>query len=227
MSLDASELTGLGSVPTGAQAPSTGGSGITQLTGGVTAGPGSGSQAATVVTVPASAMPALTGDVTTVAGAVATTIGAGKVSNSMLANMAAHTFKGRNTNSTGAPEDVTLAQQSVLLSILGAQWKTGADIVFSAGAATITPVADKCSLYIVRAGSLIANSTLTITNAVEPYLAVFVLRLDVSSFTLRIINSAATELFPASAPTVPVLRSAFCSSGTGIWVPYDTRWIQV
>jgi hypothetical protein len=36
-------------------------------------------------TVPAARMPALTGDVTTTAGAVATTIGAGKVTNSMLA----------------------------------------------------------------------------------------------------------------------------------------------
>lgn len=58
--------------------------------------------------VAASQMPALTGDVTTSAGAVATTIGANKVANSQLAQMAAHTYKGNNTGSTANAADITM-----------------------------------------------------------------------------------------------------------------------
>src|SRR5258705_287302 len=63
-------------------------------------------------------MPALTGDVTTVAGAVATTISANAVSttaiaanavtNAKLATMAAWTFKVNNTSGVAAPTDVTI-----------------------------------------------------------------------------------------------------------------------
>lgn len=58
--------------------------GITQLTGDVTAGPGSGSQVATIA--------------------------ANAVTNSKLAQMPAHTFKGNNTASTADPIDLTQAQ---------------------------------------------------------------------------------------------------------------------
>jgi hypothetical protein len=63
--------------------------GITQLTGDVVAGPGSGSQAATIAN--------------------------DAVTNAKLANMAAHTFKARKTNSTGDPEDATATEATALL----------------------------------------------------------------------------------------------------------------
>ncbi len=82
--------------------------GITALTGGVTAS-GSGSVVATVVT-----NANLTGDVTSSGNA--TTIGANKVSNSMLAQVATATFKGRTTAATGNVEDLTATQATALLN---------------------------------------------------------------------------------------------------------------
>jgi len=66
-------------------------------------------------TLPAGRMPALTGDVTTSAGAVATTIANDAVSNAKLANVNTSTIKGRVSASTGDPEDLTVAQAQALL----------------------------------------------------------------------------------------------------------------
>ncbi len=61
-------------------------------------------------TVPDARMPALTGDVTTSAGAVATTIANNAVTNAKAAQMAAHTYKGNNTGSTANAADITSTQ---------------------------------------------------------------------------------------------------------------------
>lgn len=66
------------------------GGGITELTGDVTAGPGSGSQAATIAN--------------------------DSVSNGKLANMATQTIKGRTTAGTGDPEDLTASQATAILN---------------------------------------------------------------------------------------------------------------
>jgi hypothetical protein len=58
----------------------------------------------------------LTGDVTgSGSGSFSTTIAAGVVSNSKLADVATSTFKGRTTAGTGSPEDLTPAQAAALL----------------------------------------------------------------------------------------------------------------
>jgi hypothetical protein len=58
--------------------------------------------------VAASQMPALTGDVTTSAGAVATTIAANAVTNAKAAQMAAYTIKGNSTGSTANATDISI-----------------------------------------------------------------------------------------------------------------------
>lgn len=58
--------------------------------------------------VAASQMPALTGDVTTSAGALATTIAANAVTNAKAAQMAAYTLKGNATGSTANASDISI-----------------------------------------------------------------------------------------------------------------------
>lgn len=59
-------------------------------------------------TLQAAQFPALTGNVTTTAGSLTTTIPASTVTNSMQANMAAFTVKGNATGSAAAPTDISI-----------------------------------------------------------------------------------------------------------------------
>lgn len=65
----------------------------------------------------AASMPALTGDVTTVAGALASTIANNAVSNAKLAQIATSIIKGRATASTGNVEDLTATQVRTILGM--------------------------------------------------------------------------------------------------------------
>lgn len=69
----------------------------------------------TTGTLPAGRFPALTGDVTTVAGALATTIAAHVVTYAKEAQAAANTLVGNNTGSTADKTDLTVAQVLALL----------------------------------------------------------------------------------------------------------------
>jgi hypothetical protein len=67
--------------------------------------------------LPAANFPALTGDVTTVAGALAATISAGAVTLAKQANLAANSFQGNNTGAPATPLALTVAQSKTLLAI--------------------------------------------------------------------------------------------------------------
>lgn len=82
--------------------------------------------------------PALTGDVTSIAGGVATTIAAGAVTNSKLANMAADTVKANLSGISGPPTDVTLSTLAAALSVAVTAVKTVKAQVFT-GSGTYTP----------------------------------------------------------------------------------------
>jgi hypothetical protein len=64
-------------------------------------------------------MPALTGDVTTSAGAVATTIAAGAVSNAKLRNSAGRSVIGRSASTSGSPADIAAGANEVLREVSG------------------------------------------------------------------------------------------------------------
>lgn len=68
-------------------------------------------------TLPAARMPALTGDVTTTVGTVATTIGANKVTLAMLATMATGNVLGRNSAGTGNVELLPFAESATASTI--------------------------------------------------------------------------------------------------------------
>lgn len=101
-------------------------------------------------TLPAGRFPALTGDVTTTVGTVATTITANAVTNAQAAQMAANTVKGNNLGSTANAADLTIAQLLALYgtpsgSLYGAQGSFWIDITDADGAANarIHPFRDR------------------------------------------------------------------------------------
>lgn len=70
-------------------------------------------------TLPAGRMPALTGDVTSSAGSVSTTIANNAVSLAKLADIATASFLGRNTAGTGDPEVLSIATAKTMLGLAG------------------------------------------------------------------------------------------------------------
>ncbi len=67
--------------------------------------------------LPATALPALTGDVTSSAGSAATTIAAGSVTLAKQANLAANSVQCNNTGSPATPIACTVAQTNTLLGL--------------------------------------------------------------------------------------------------------------
>lgn len=78
-----------------------------------------------------------TGDVTST-GDGATVIGANKVTNSMLAQVATQTFKGRTTAGTGNVEDLTVAQTKTLLGLVLTQTSNATGFSLAGGTTSKT-----------------------------------------------------------------------------------------
>ena len=119
-------------------------------------------------TVAAARTPALTGDVTTTAGTVATTIGVNKVLNSMLAQMPTLTLKGNNTGGTANVLDLTVAEVVAMLGVAipgSGQFGDASDgSATMDGAATVTAASRSGSIYTLTRDAFYLN--LTINNAV-------------------------------------------------------------
>lgn len=108
-------------VPPGSGAVSVTGTGFVHITSGSQDGAARAvdvSSADVTGALAAARFPALTGDVTTVAGAVATTIATNAVTNAKAAQMAAHTLKGNNSGSTANAADLTATQVTAELDAM-------------------------------------------------------------------------------------------------------------
>lgn len=90
-------------------------------------------------------MPALTGDVTTSAGAVATTIAANSVTNAKAAQMAANTIKGNNTAGTANAADLTVSQVNTLLGTVSNPMTTLGDTMYGGASGAVTRLAGDTS----------------------------------------------------------------------------------
>lgn len=130
-------------------------------------------------TLPAAQFPALTGDVTTSVGAVATTIAANAVSNSKLAQMTANTIKLNNTGSTANAIDGTIAQLNTMLGLGTLQFGTSTfsgnavattfTVTVPSGVQAYSCVSNTPGTAIVT-GANVSGTTLTITCAAAPVL---------------------------------------------------------
>lgn len=113
-------------------------------------------------TVPAARMPALTGNVTSSAGSVATTIAAHVVTAAMQTQMAAFRIKGNNTGSTADEIDLTTAQILAMLNIGigGFGPATDGSVVFDGAAAVAGYSGPVSNVYTATREAFFQNVTI-------------------------------------------------------------------
>jgi hypothetical protein len=165
----------------------------------------------------AGSFPALTGDVTTAGGSLTTTIAAGAVSLSKMANMATASVFYRKTAGSGAPEVQTLATLKTDLGLTGTNSgdqtiTLTSDVTGSGTGSFATTIAANVVTYAkfqqVAANSLVGNPTGSLANAQGITLAG---GLAFSGTTL----TAAGALTPTSVASTGAVTSSSASAGIG------------
>lgn len=162
--------------------------------------------------LPAGRMPGLTGDVTSSAGSVATTIANSAVTNAKMANMVAHTYKGNNTGSTAAPADVTTTQLTADLNVFTSSLK---GLAPASGGSTGTHYLDDTGAYTVPAGGGGGGQASVEPAATEnPHRSVIQFRynIDTTAFISMGTGSAAIGTFNSGTPAT-LLSNGVDSNG--------------
>lgn len=176
-------------------------------------------------TIPTARMPALTGDVTTSAGAVATTIGNNVVTNAKMAQMAANTFRANLTSSTANGSDVTLSQVVTALGMssyitgLGVTWNSINSITVGVGGAIIPSTGTYLTV-----SSAITKSSLTLTANTWYYLYLYNNSGTPDVEVVTTIPAVAT--FPAHQKTGDSSRryiGAFVTDASGLIIQFNTN----
>ena len=176
--------------------------------------------------VAATQMPALTGDVTTSAGAVATTIATNVVTNAKLAQMATNTIKGNNTGGTANALDLTVAQVTALLGVTASTATTLAErdananlsannflegfqtIATAAGTTTLTV----SSPYVTQfTGVTTQTLTLPVVSTLTLGQAFMITNRSTGTVT---VNSSGGNLVQSMAPTSQLIVTCSIVTGT-------------
>lgn len=167
--------------------------------------------------IQAASFPALTGDVTTVSGALASTIAANAVTNAKMATMAAFTFKGNNTAGSATPTDVDIAALTAKASPAASDYVMISDQAASGAwkRATVSSIGSAGSVasYNTRTGAVTATGT---DVPLRGYLSGLTLSTAGSSQVFSIAAGACTD----SSNTSMMALSAFTKTavGGGTWV---------
>lgn len=164
------------------------------------------------------------------------TIAAGALTNETLALMAAHTYKGNNTGSEAAADDITATEltadlnpaTALLQGMMSPQDKAGqfrphASTLTDANA-TIAPGSLKIGKAILPAGTLTGNRVLKLLDTGVHTTQLFqVVCLDVSANTYTITDSADTPIATKGASQGAPITFQFYHNGS-LWTTNTSWW---
>ena len=160
-------------------------------------------------TLPATVMPAFTGDVTNSAGSVATTISANAVSNAKLAQAAANTVKANGTASLANLTDFSMPSCSGAGNAL--QWLTNTG--FQCGTLTNQ----------TAGWGLTGTSTFSISTSAPPYGYTYPVNMSLSAsvaasaLTINVLAADTGSAPTSSHPVLVPFRSTTLPTGTVTW----------